>query len=81
MGVSRSSVFPQVAARKTYKHILKACLTCGQAQEMLASSLYCVEQRRDSQVRLMHIEAHETIVMPNRLDARKCSPGIDSAFV
>src|SRR5271165_4647521 len=62
-----SSLFPQVAAGQIDEYIFKAGLSRSEVQKLRALFFDCIEQCGNSQMRLTHREADQTVVMRDRV--------------
>ena len=79
MGVP--SIFPQMTAGEAHEDVLQTCLACGQVQELRAFAFNGIKQRRDGQVGLAHIQAHEAVIMTDRFNSRQGAPCIEGRAI
>ena len=56
-------------SRQPHEHIFQACLARGQVLQLASLLVDGFEQRRDGQMRLLHIQRDQALVLADGLDA------------
>jgi len=59
---------------QTHEHIFETRLARGQMLQFAALLFERSEQRRNRQVRLLHVQRDQAVIFADRLDARQATP-------
>src|SRR5579872_793329 len=63
-----------MASREPHEHILQACLARSQMLQYSALLVDGVKQRGNGEMRLLHVERDQAIILAHRFDARQGAP-------
>src|SRR5215470_12394490 len=72
---------PQVPSRQSHKNVFEARLACRQVFEMRPQLVHLLEQRRNGEVRFLHMQADQSVVIVHRVHSRQRFPAIGLAIL
>ncbi|HLB86554.1 MAG TPA: hypothetical protein VJK29_02765, partial [Terriglobales bacterium] len=75
------SLLSQMTAGEAHEDVLQTRLARTQVQKLGALVLNCIEQRGDSQVRLVYVQANKAVVMTDGFDSWQRTPPIERSTI